>query len=220
MLLRVAVSDTREAKGLGSPARAAEYESRANVDRDLVVRARDGNHEAFTEIVVAYQRRVYGVALRMTRRHEVADDIAQDTFIRAYRSLDRFELGRPLGPWLSKIAVNLSINYLNGPARREQALYTEGTPEGPLLTPNDPRPNRETVESNPLRNLLSSDFASALARAVSKLTPEHRAVFLLKVDEGLRYDEIAEALDISRGTVMSRLFRARAHLKKLLEDYR
>jgi RNA polymerase sigma-70 factor (ECF subfamily) len=68
--------------------------------------------------------------------------------------------------------------------------------------------------------LASSELARALAGALEKLTPEHRAVVLLKVDEGLRYDDIAETLGISRGTVMSRLFRARAHLKILLEDYR
>ena len=104
---------------MGSPARAQNWESSIEADRDLVVRARAGEEDAFAEIVRGYQRRVYGVAMRMTRRHEVADDIAQDTFIRAYRSLDRFELGRPLGPWLVKIAVNLSINYLNGAAHRE-----------------------------------------------------------------------------------------------------
>jgi RNA polymerase sigma-70 factor (ECF subfamily) len=205
---------------LGSPAPAQNWESVTAVDRDLVVRARGGDQDAFAEIVRCHQRRVYGVALRMTRRHEVADDIAQDTFVRAYRSLDRFELGRPLGPWLVKIAVNLSINYLNAPARREQALYTEESPDGPAGASLSSDPSREPLESNPMRRLASSELARALAGALEKLTPEHRAVLLLKVDEGLRYDDIAETLGISRGTVMSRLFRARAHLKILLEDYR
>ena len=205
---------------MGSPARAQNWESSIETDRDLVVRTRAGDEGAFAEIVRGYQRRVYGVAMRMTRRHEVADDVSQDTFIRAYRSLDRFELGRPLGPWLVKIAVNLSINYLNGAARREQSLYTEDTPDGPVEPAAKPDPSREPLESNPLRRLLSSEFAGALSSALDKLSPEHRAVFLLKVDEGLRYDEIAETLSISRGTVMSRLFRARSRLKTLLEDYR
>ena len=205
---------------MGSPARAQNWESSIEADRDLVLRARAGDEGAFAAIVRGYQRRVYGVAMRMTRRHEVADDVAQDTFIRAYRSLDRFELGRSLGPWLVKIAVNLSINYLNGAARREQSLYTEDTPDGPVSPGAPLDPSREPLESNPMRQLLSSEFACALSSALDELSPEHRAVFLLKVDEGLRYDEIAETLNISRGTVMSRLFRARSRLKALLEDYR
>lgn len=205
---------------MGSPARAQHRESSSEVDRDLVVRARAGDEDAFAAIVRGYQRRVYGVAMKMTRRHEVADDVAQETFIRAYRSLDRFELGRPLGPWLVKIAVNLAINYLNGAARREQSLYTEDMPDGPVEPSAGRDPSREPLESNPMRRLASRELACALACALEKLSPEHRAVFLLKVDEGLRYDEIAEALGISRGTVMSRLFRARAHLKTMLEDFR
>src|SRR3990172_7186377 len=94
---RSALPVKTKGEGLGSPAYAA--------DRDLVVRARGGEPEAFEAIVRSHQRRVYGVALRMTRRHEVADDITQETFLRAYSHLDRFELGRPLAPWLTRIAV-------------------------------------------------------------------------------------------------------------------
>jgi len=205
---------------LSSPAHARDWELDHDVDRGLVVRARGGDEDAFAEIVRTYQRRVYGVAVRMTRRHEVADDVAQETFIRAFRSLDRFELGRPLGPWLVKIAVNLSLNYLSAAARREQALYTEDSPEGPPQASRALEPAREPLETNPLRRLQSSELVTALARAVERLKPDHRAVFLLKVNDGMAYDEIAEALDISRGTVMSRLHRARAQLKRMLEDFR
>ena len=168
---------------MGSPARAQNWDSSAEADRDLVVRARAGEQDAFAEIVRGYQRRVYGVAMKMTRRHEVADDIAQETFIRAYRNLERFELGRPLGPWLTKIAVNLSINYLNGAARREQALYRRTCPTARSSRRRIRNPNREPLEANPMRWLLSSEFAGALSAALEKLSPDHRAVFLLKVDE-------------------------------------
>ena len=200
---------------MGSPAPVQKIGNASDADREWVRRARDGDDEAFAEIVRAYQRRVYGVALRMTRRHEVADDITQDTFIRAYKSLGRFELGRPLAPWLVKIAVNLAINFLNGPARRERALYTEDNPDGALHE----NPAREPIASNPHRSLLTEDFAKALAAALDELSPDHRAVFVLKVEEGMRYDDIAETLGISRGTVMSRLSRARQKLKTKLEDY-
>lgn len=195
---------------MGSPAYAENREKVEDVDRDLVVRARSGEPEAFEAIVRSYQKRVYGVALRMTRRHEVADDIAQETFVRAYSHLDRFELGRPLAPWLTRIAVNLSINYLTAAARREQQ-FAEG--DGPAAEP------RAEEDPDPLTDLLALEFRRALDVAVQKLPPDQRIVFDLKVRDEMRYEEIAEVLDISTGTVMSRLFRARQKLKAMLTDY-
>jgi RNA polymerase sigma-70 factor (ECF subfamily) len=184
---------------------------------DLVLRAREGDRDAFAQIVRSYQRRIYAVAMRMTRRHEVADDITQDTFVRAYRSLGRFEAGRPLRPWLTRIAVNLAINYLNGVARRERPLVEDGPPEG---EERSLRPAREgSLDSNPERALESEELASDLARAVDRLPVEQRTVFLLKVVEEMRYEEIANLLGISEGTVMSRLSRARGRLKAMLSAH-
>jgi RNA polymerase sigma-70 factor (ECF subfamily) len=196
---------------LGSPAYVQNQVKVEEVDRDLVARSLDGDRDAFEAIVRNYQRRVYGVALRMTRRHEVADDIAQETFVRAYTRLHRFELGRPLAPWLTRIAANLSINYLTRAARREQPIAEEATSSG--------LPAAESEGSDPQRSLLSSEFASALDEAVDKLPPEQKAVFVLRLHEDMRYDAIAESLGISLGTVMSRLHRARAKLKVMLKDY-
>ena len=197
---------------MGSPA-YVENRERVEDDRDLVVRARGGDAAAFEAIVRSYQKRVYGVALRMTRRHEVADDIVQETFVRAYSHLERFEVGRPLAPWLTRIAANLSINYLTAAARREQQ-FAEG--DGPAAEP--PAPQTDT-EPEPLADLLSLEFRRALDAAVQKLPPEQRIVFDLKVHEEMRYEEIAETLQISTGTVMSRLFRARQKLKAMMKDY-
>jgi RNA polymerase sigma-70 factor (ECF subfamily) len=188
-------------------------ETSGEADKDLVLRAREGDREAFADIVRTYQRRIYAVAMRMTRRHEVADDIVQDTFVRAYRGLDRFEVGRPLRPWLTRIAVNLAINYLNGAAKREQPLYSEDSPGGP----EEARGSRqERLDANPERTLESEELALDLERAVSLLPLEQRTVFLLKVVEEMRYEEIAKLLGISEGTVMSRLSRARGRLKVML----
>ena len=197
---------------MGSPA-YVENRERAEDDRDLVVRARGGDAEAFEAIVRSYQKRVYGVALRMTRRHEVADDIVQETFVRAYSHLDRFEVGRPLAPWLTRIAANLCINYLTAAARREQQ-FAEG--DGPAAEPPAPRAGGEP---EPLAELLSLEFRRALDASVQKLPPDQRIVFDLKVHEEMRYEEIADTLDISTGTVMSRLFRARQKLKVMMKDY-
>ena len=95
-------------------------------------------------------------------------------------------------------------------AKRERALEDETTVDGPPAGEDGP---------NPLRSLLSSEFARALGNAVERLPPEQKAVFVLRVNEEMRYEEIAESLGISSGTVMSRLFRARAKLKEMLRDY-
>ena len=172
----------------------------------LIARARRGDPSAFEEIVRLYQRRVYGVALRIVRAHDVADDVTQEAFLRAWRSLDRFDLERPFGPWVCRIAANLAVNHVRSPRARE-----EGLPEG----------HAETRSSGPgpLGALLDAEGATVLERAMGQLPQEQRAVLVLRVVEELSYAEIAETLGISPGTVMSRLFRARERLAQSLSPY-
>jgi RNA polymerase sigma-70 factor (ECF subfamily) len=172
----------------------------------LIARARRGDEAAFEQIVRLHQRRVYGVALRIVRAHDVADDVAQEAFLRAWRSLERFELGRPFGPWVCRIAANLAVNHVRSPRAREQGL-----PETHSLTP--------AREPGPLGQLLDAEGASVLERALDELPPEQRAVLVLRAVEELSYAEIAESLGISPGTVMSRLFRARDRLAQALRPY-
>jgi len=172
----------------------------------LIARARRGDPSAFEEIVRLYQRRVYGVALRIVRAHDVADDVTQEAFLRAWRSLDRFELGRPFGPWVCRIAANLAVNHVRSPRARE-----EGLPDGHAET--------RTNAPGPLGALLDAEGASVLERAMGQLPQEQRAVLVLRVVEELSYAEIAETLGISPGTVMSRLFRARERLAQALSPY-
>ena len=171
-------------------------------DSFLIARARQGDLRAFEEIVRLSQRRVYGVALRIVRAH----DVAQEAFVRAWRSLDRFELGRPFGPWVCRIAANLAVNHVRSPRARE-----EGLPEGHLETPS--------ADPGPLAVVLDGEARRVLDEAVAGLSPEQRAVFVLRAVEEMSYDEIARALDISPGTVMSRLFRARERLARALAPY-
>ena len=172
----------------------------------LIARARRGDPGAFEEIVRLYQRRVYGVALRIVRVHDVADDVTQEAFLRAWRSLERFELGRPFGPWVCRIAANLAVNHVRSPRARE-----EGLPEG----------HSETMarEPGPLGALLDAEGAQVLEAAMGQLKAEQRAVLVLRAVEELSYAEIAETLGISPGTVMSRLFRARERLAQALRPY-
>jgi RNA polymerase sigma-70 factor (ECF subfamily) len=172
----------------------------------LIARARRGDAGAFDEIVRLYQRRVYGVALRIVHAHDVADDVAQETFLRAWRALDRFELGRPFGPWVCRIAANLALNHVRSPRGRE-----EGLPEGHAETP--------AAGPGPLGALLDAEATKVLEAALSELPGEQRAVLVLRAVEELSYAQIADALGISPGTVMSRLFRARERLARALRPY-
>jgi RNA polymerase sigma-70 factor (ECF subfamily) len=172
----------------------------------LIARARRGDASAFEDIVRLYQRRVYGVALRIVRAHDVADDVTQEAFLRAWRSLDRFELGRPFGPWVCRIAANLAVNHVRSPRAREEALP-------------DAHAETSSREPGPLGALLDAEGNRVLQAALAELPKEQRAVLVLRAVEELSYAEIAEALGISAGTVMSRLFRARERLALALRPY-
>jgi RNA polymerase sigma-70 factor (ECF subfamily) len=172
----------------------------------LLARARQGDLAAFEEVVRRYQRRVYGVALRIVRAHDLADDVAQEAFVRAWQALERFDVGRPFGPWVCRIAANLAVNHVRSPRSREEAL-----PEGHAETPS--------ADPGPLGAVLDAEARWVLDAAVAALSPEQRAVFVLRAVEEMSYEEIARALDISPGTVMSRLFRARERLAKALAPY-
>jgi RNA polymerase sigma-70 factor, ECF subfamily len=196
-------ADTGRGPEAGVPAGPAAPDA---AEADLLARARDGNLFAFDEIVKRYQRRVYATAVRIVRRHDVADDVVQEAFLRAHQALGRFDLSRPFGPWICRIAANLAVNHVRSPQAREEAL-----PEAHAETPS--------AGSSPLGGVLDREASFQLSRALEGLSAEQRAVFTLRVFEELSYKEIAEALEISIGTVMSRLSRARERLRLALTPY-
>jgi RNA polymerase sigma-70 factor (ECF subfamily) len=157
-------------------------------------------------MVKRYERRVYATAVRIVRRHDLADDVAQETFVKAWQSLRTFDLDRPFGPWVCRIAANLAINHVRSPRAREQEL-----PETHALVPDR--------SGDPLRQVLEAEAEQALEGALARLPVEQRAVLTLRVQEDLSYKEIAEALDLPLGTVMSRLARAREKLAEALRPY-
>ena len=176
-------------------------------EADLLKSAQGGNLFAFEEIVRRYQRRVYSTALRITRRHDVADDVTQEAFLRAHRALASYDPGRPFGPWVCRIAANLAINHVRSPEAREEELD-----EAALAA-------RPSTADGPLGALLDLEARTVLEDALGALPPEQRAVFVLRTFDDLSYKEIAEALDLEVGTVMSRLSRAREKLRVALAGY-
>ena len=189
----------------GAPGRAAPDAADAT-EAALLAQAQGGNLFAFEEIVKRYQRRVYATAVRIVHRHDVADDVVQEAFLRAHQALGRFDLARPFGPWICRIAANLAVNHVRSPVSRE-----EGLPEAHAET--------ASAAPSPLVGVLDAEARAQLARAMEALSADQRAVFVLRVFDELSYKEIAESLEISIGTVMSRLARARERLRVALAPY-
>ena len=174
-------------------------------DDFLISQTLSGDQKSYEILVKRYQKRVHRLAQRLVRDADAADDVAQEAFIRAYYALSRYEQGRNFYFWLSRIAVNLALNHLSR-EKRLVALPEDDTNLDPALS-TDP-----TAEAD------ASQLKVRIGEAIEKLPLHQRSVLLLRAQEGLSYQEIARNLDISIGTVMSRLSRARQALKELLGD--
>jgi RNA polymerase sigma-70 factor (ECF subfamily) len=173
----------------------------------LVRAAQGGDQAAFGEIVRHFQRAVYRVAYALTRNAADADDLAQETFVRAYQAIGRFRVGEPLHPWLSRIAVNLTYSLYRRRKRRPETSIE------PLL-----EAGRQWAGDgdDPADRAAEAESHQRLAEAFAGLSHEHQAVLTLRVVEDLPYEAIARALNVPVGTVMSRLSRARTELRRRL----
>jgi RNA polymerase sigma-70 factor (ECF subfamily) len=175
-------------------------------ERALVERAQAGDADAFGVIVKWYLERVYRVAYGVVRNSDEAADIAQDTFVRAYRGIGRFDVSKPLFPWLYQIARNLGINRIQRVRNREATL-----PEFDTLKARDTGPEDRAI---------AEDESARVRAAVAALPEQHRAVIELNHFQECSYQEIAEILNIPIGTVMSRLYHARRKLREALSEER
>jgi RNA polymerase sigma-70 factor (ECF subfamily) len=181
-------------------------EGRVGNDSDLEHRLRRGDPRAFEELVIAYQHRVFGVALRMLRNRGEAEEIAQEVFLRVHRAVEDFRGEAKLSTWLYAITSRLCLNRL---ASGERRVSREG--EESL--------ERLRADADPAAHVERVELEAALQRAITELPEERRIMVVLRDFEGLSYEEIATALDLPLGTVRSRLHRARTDLKEKLERF-
>jgi RNA polymerase sigma-70 factor (ECF subfamily) len=170
-------------------------------DLELTRRSQAGDTEAFDELVTKYRTKVFSMVFCMGRNEHDARDLAQEAFLKAWQSIHRFDGRSSFYTWLYRIAVNLTIYSLRRKKGREEVELDDAMPS---YLP-DPGVNCERTE---IREQVNA--------ALAKLSPEHRAVVVLKEVEDLHYHEIAEVLNLSMGTVMSRLFYARKKLQFML----
>ncbi|MDQ7823562.1 MAG: sigma-70 family RNA polymerase sigma factor [Candidatus Eremiobacteraeota bacterium] len=185
-------------------------------DSVLVRNFKNGDVEAFNAIVKKYGSRLYGVIFRMARDHKITDDILQETFIRLYYSINTYKEQFPFYPWLYRIAVNLTINHLRK-NKREAKVSIDGEE---LQVDSDVKLSAMPTDlSSPEQALSNRELYDEVNRALLKLPPAMRAVFTLRIFDERTYNEIAQILNISLGTVMSRLSRSREKMKILLSGY-
>lgn len=188
-------------------------------DADLVREAAQGDREAFRALVERYQRRVLGVVLGMLHDRDAAMDVTQEAFIKAYRSIGSFKGDASFYTWIYRIAVNLAIDW----QRREWRRPVAEAPRGPAgeTSGEDPieRIGDESPAADPFHATSDRQLRERVREAIEELTPDHKAVILLREVEGLSYDEISRVMQCSKGTVMSRLHYARKKLQKRLQEF-
>lgn len=178
-------------------------------DRKLIAEAVNGRSEAFGELVLRYQDRLYNAVLRVTDNPDDAQDVVQEAFVNSYQSLNSFKGDSEFFTWLYRIAFNAAVSL----KRKKRALVSldVGRDGETRLDPED------TAEDiRPGVGLERSEDEAQLQSALNKVSAEHRSVLVLKDIEGMKYEQIAEVLKVPIGTIRSRLHRARLELREIL----
>jgi RNA polymerase sigma-70 factor, ECF subfamily len=184
-------------------------------DRDLVEAAKRGDREAFRTLFERYHRRAYALAFGVLRHQDDALDVVQDAFIKAHKYLDKFEGNSSFYTWLYRIVMNLAIDHLRKhrrvrPVELDEQKLDEGSADEGLLP--------KLLGGNPGRALMDKEIRQRIDQALGELSDNHRAVLIMRELEGLSYEEMAQTMGCSKGTIMSRLFHARKNMQKRLVD--
>jgi RNA polymerase sigma-70 factor (ECF subfamily) len=189
----------------------------AEEDRALIARAQAGETAAFRQLVERHQRRAFAIALALVRDENDARELVQDAFLRVFKNLGTFQGGSSFFTWLYRIITNLSIDLIRKPGRQTSDLEEAhlDSDEGadldlPFLSRLD--------GADPLDIVRRREIAARLQTALDALPSYHRAVIVMREIDGLSYEEMAQVLDVSKGTIMSRLFHARQKLQRALAD--
>jgi RNA polymerase sigma-70 factor (ECF subfamily) len=183
---------------------------------ELVKRCQQGDTAAYDELVVRYRTRIFGMIYNMVHNEQDAWDLAQDSFIKAWKSIGRFRGKSSFYTWIYRIVMNVTIDWL-----RKKQIKGGGAEFDDAIQLKEVDPAAKTApkpDVMPFERMQRSELREKIDNAIAQLSPEHRAVILMKETEGMQYHEIAEALGCSIGTVMSRLFYARKKLQNLLKE--
>jgi len=184
-------------------------------DKELAALASKGREMAFRELLSRYQRPIFSLVYRMVRDRTLAEDLAQEAFIRAFNAIGSYKPRYKFSSWIFKIANNHTIDHLR--KRKLDTVSIDGSPHA--RSPEEEAQSRLVVESKeeaPDRFVESRELGGQIEVAIGRLRPEYQTAVLLRHVEGYTYDEIAEIMELPLGTVKTYLHRARAELKELL----
>jgi RNA polymerase sigma-70 factor (ECF subfamily) len=190
----------------------------AEEDRGLIARAQQGDKSAFRQLVERHQRRAFTLALSLVRDESDARELVQEAFLRVYKSLPTFQGSSSFFTWLYRIITNLSIDLMRKPGRQlpdldETHFELDDSQEAEFSLVG------HIDGADPADAMRRGEIAKRLVAAMDDLPPYHRSVIVMREVEGLSYDEMASAMGVSKGTIMSRLFHARRKLQQALSDY-
>lgn len=212
-------SDSATLNELENPSPGKPVEKENPIDKaeegGLVNRARSGDLSAYDELVRRYQERIYATVYHMTANHEDANDLAQESFIKAYHSLHAFKGDSSFFTWLYRIAVNKTINFLKQRKKRVHLSLNDLD----FNVEHDPSLVSLISEQTPRREVKLAELQEKLNEALQKLSEAHRLAVILHDVQGLSHEEIGQIMGCNTGTVRSRLFYARQQLQAHLSDY-
>lgn len=199
---------------LPEPARGNEDRER---DRELVGRVQSGDRRAFRELFERHHKRAYAVAYGVLKNKQDALDVVQEAFVKVHRHLDSFQGSSSFYTWLYRIVMNLAIDQLRRrktarPVEYDDAALREGETADDSILPR-------MLESNPRKTVIRRELMARVEEALKTLPEYHRQVIVLREIEGLSYEEMAEVLEVPKGTIMSRLFHARRKMQVALQDF-
>jgi RNA polymerase sigma-70 factor, ECF subfamily len=188
-------------------------------DQDLVARARQGSEKAYRELLGRYQRPVFSIVFRMVRDRERAEDLAQETFVRVFNNIDKYDPRFKFSSWIFKIATNLTIDSI----RRKEVPTVSIDGSRNAVTADQVEATSIMLVSddeNPEELLEARQLGAEIERGIDRLRPEYRTAILLRHVEGRPYEEIAEIMSVPLGTVKTYIHRARHELRETLAHLR
>ncbi|MCC6876103.1 MAG: sigma-70 family RNA polymerase sigma factor [Sandaracinaceae bacterium] len=188
-------------------------------DRELVGRVQEGSQEAFRTLFERYHRRCYAVAYGVVKNKQDAMDVVQDAFVKVHRHIGAFQGTSSFYTWLYRIIMNLAIDHVRRRRNARGLEYDDSVARDSTEIAGDGTLMPRILDGNPAKTVVRQELLGKIQAALDELPEYHRAVILLREVEGMSYEEMAQVLEVPKGTIMSRLFHARKKMQQALGDY-